>query len=133
MYTAVLEFIDALTELPGETWLAIGRAIREHPDRLSELSSARAILDVTIADRHLALSAWHVKDAIETLAFVAGRDLGNISARDRRFFDETHAAAEEAALAVLARPYLADADFAVLYAPFAHQLPAPAPDTASAA
>ncbi len=131
MYTSVLEFIDALGELPRDTWLAIGRTVRADSDRLAPLSVARAILDLIIADRHLGLAAWHVADAVETVAFVAGRDLRDSSARDRRSFQEAHAAAEEAALALLARAYLADADFAVLYAPFAEYVPAPVPDSAS--
>ncbi len=76
-------------------------------------------MNASVAHNGLGLAAWHVRDAVETIAFLKSRNNPNLSRSDRRVFAAAHAAAEDAALATLTRQHLSAQDFAVLCAPFA--------------
>jgi hypothetical protein len=117
-------FVDRLAELPLTAWLEIGRSLAVDADFQAARSTARAILDATIADRELSIAAWYAKDAVETSAFLASHPSGRLSPPERRAFAAAHGAAEVAALALLAEDHLSAADFAVLYLPFADEVPA---------
>lgn len=111
-------FLDRLGELPLSEWLDIGRAIETDRNALAQRSTAWVILDATIADRQLSVAAWYVRDAVETVAFLARNSGPKLSRTDRRAFAGAQGAAEEAALAVLARAHLSAQDFDALCAPF---------------
>jgi len=76
------------------------------------------MLGATINGRGLAVAAWYACDAIETSAFYASR-AKRWTPSDRRAFAAAYAAAEDAALALLARQFVPAADCATLVAPFA--------------
>ena len=107
-------FVDGLAELPFSRWPA--------PTTSAGHATAAALLDAVLADRRLAVTAWYVRDLVETSAHLAGCDARGARAceRDRRRACEL---AELAALALLVRPLLPAGDFGALYAPFAFVLP----------
>lgn len=115
---AVNTFADGLAELPVSAWLDAGRSVMSAASRVASRSTSYAILEATINDRGLAVAAWYVRDAIETSAFYASRSVNRWTRVDRRAFAAAHAAAEEAALALLARAFLSAQDLAILSAPF---------------
>jgi hypothetical protein len=114
---AARSFAERLADLPAGAWLELGRALLR--DRLLNppRATASAILGATINGRGLAVAAWYVCDAIETSAFYASHARG-WTPGDRRAFAAAHAAAEDAALALLARRFVPVADWATLIAPF---------------
>lgn len=116
-------FVDRLVELPIGEWLAIGRRQIDAATAAMQHATAFAILEATIGVRGLGVAAWYVYDAVETSAFLATNSVSQWTAGERRVFSAAHAAAEDAALALLARDKLAPEDFATLVAPFEHLLP----------
>ena len=117
---AVDGFADRMAELPCSSWLAVGRPHIENASRLSLRAAPRAILEATINDAGLALAAWYVRDAIDTSAYYASIPVRRWTSAERRCFAAAHAVAEDAALALLTRAFLASEDFDILCAPFAH-------------
>jgi hypothetical protein len=115
---AVNEFADRLAELPVGAWLDVGRSMLAGSPSTTRRATPFAILEATINDRGLAVAAWYVRDAIETSAYYATCSVPRWTSMERRVFAAAHAAAEEAALALLAREYLSRADFDALYSPF---------------
>jgi hypothetical protein len=113
----VAPFVDGLGVLTLEEWLDIGRVILADRDGLSSRVTAWVILEATIADRRLDVAAWYVRDAVETMAYLARRT-APLSRSERRLFMAAHGGAEEAALAVMAREHMAVLDFEALVAPF---------------
>lgn len=111
------EFADRLGELPLSAWLAAGREALE-PNTAAERGARCAILEATISDRGLAVAAWYVCDTIDTAAYYGLAPLRRRGAVERRSFAAAHAAARDAALAILARRHLGPEDFAALTAPF---------------
>jgi hypothetical protein len=116
--SSVDAFVDRLAELTLDQWLDVGHRLVTNQETLALRSTSWAIMDATIADRRLGLAAWHARDAVETMAYVASAAAPRLSRRDRRLFAAAHAAAEDATLAVLVRGHLSPQDFAVLCAPF---------------
>jgi len=116
---AVNAFADRLAELPLSEWLAVGRTLVEDPSIYAHRETPYAILETTVNDRRLGVAAWYVRDAIETSAYYASQPMKRWTSAERRAFAAAHAAAEEAALAILARVHLGAEDFAALCAPFA--------------
>jgi hypothetical protein len=115
--SAVDGFADRLAEEPLATWLSIGGSIVDTPSNPLR-STSFAILEATINAGGLAVAAWYVRDAIDTSAYYASPPLRRWTARERRCFAAAHAAAEEAALALLARDLLSADDFGTLCTPF---------------
>jgi hypothetical protein len=116
---AVNAFADRLAELPVLAWLAVGRTLINDPSIYALRGTPYAILEATINNRGLAVAAWYVRDAIETSAYYASRSILKWTSKERRAFAAAHAAAEDAALAILARPHLGAGDAAALCGPFA--------------
>lgn len=117
-------FVDRLSELPRETWVAVGRRLAENVELQGRRATARLLLDAAIADRGLSLAAWYVKDAVETSAFLAARTAVGMTRSERRAFACAHGAAEVCALALLTERSLPVSDFETLYRPFADEVPA---------
>jgi hypothetical protein len=115
---AVNEFADRIADLPLAAWIDAGRSVIADRSSLEPRSTAFAILATTINDRGLAVAAWYARDAIETSAFYASQSATRWNPGDRRAFAAAHAAAEDAALALLARNFQSVADRGVLCAPF---------------
>jgi hypothetical protein len=116
---AVNAFADRLAEASVLAWLAVGRTLVDDPSSFAMRETSYAILEATINTRGLAVAAWYVRDAIETSAYYAGRSILKWTSKERRAFAAAHAAAEDAALAILAQEHLSAEDFAALCAPFA--------------
>lgn len=120
-------FVDRLAELPMAAWLTVGRALIA--DRTGEYARAKAfaILEETIGSHELEVAAWYVRDAVETSAFLASAPMSRWTSEERRAFAAACAAAEEAALALLARDHLPDREFNALYAPLQRYVALDAP------
>lgn len=120
----VNDFVERLAEVPLATWLDVGRSLERQSESGSKRSTAWGILDATIAARGLGMDAWYAREGVETSAFLASRSAPTWTKTNRRLFAAAHSAAEEAALALLAREHLSSEDFYLLYAPFAARIPA---------
>jgi hypothetical protein len=109
-------FADRLAELPVLAWLTVGRTLIDNPSIYARRETPYAILEATINDQDLAVAAWYVRDAIETSAYYASHSIVKWTSKERRAFAAAHAAAEDAALAILAQEHLSAEDFAALCA-----------------
>jgi hypothetical protein len=129
-------FVDGLCDLPLESWLAIGRAAMVNRGS-DAYAGAWSAVEHAIAQQNLALAAWHIRDEIETLAYLACHSGVPVWRSDRPAFAAAHGAVEDAALALLVRDYVSVADVDRLCAPFASYAsfenrvvsPAPADDS----
>jgi len=110
-------FAERLAHLPTPAWLAVGHSLLRDVSSHAPRATASALLVATINGRGLAIAAWYACDAIETSAFYASRVRGWRPA-DRRAFATAYAAAEDAALALLAREFLPTSHCAMLCEPF---------------
>jgi hypothetical protein len=114
---AAQSFVERLADLPALAWLEVGRALLRDRSSNTPRVTACAMLAATIKGRGLAVAAWYACDAIETSAFYASR-AKRWTPSERRALAAAHAAAEDAALALLARQFVPAADCATLVAPF---------------
>lgn len=112
------DFLDRLADLPLTAWLATGRALSSDREALDVRQRAWEMLDAAIASHGLGFTAWSMRDAVETIAFLKTRELREWTPAERRYFASAHGAAEAATLAVLARDHLSDHDFQALVASF---------------
>jgi hypothetical protein len=117
-----LLFVDALAAVPASSWVDIGRSLLADHEGLPNRVTAWAALNAIIADRQLRIATWYVRDALKTGVFLARRSGRLHSLADRRAFYAACDAAEDCALAYLALPRLAAADFDALCRPFAQHV-----------
>lgn len=110
----VHRFVDALCELPLAHWLRIGRRVAGDQQGVAVRVATRALLDRVLVEQRLGIAAWHVRDAVETVAFLATRTAPPLSRAERRELMTAQDAAEEAALALLAREHLPEAAYETL-------------------
>jgi hypothetical protein len=123
-------FLDRLERLSRAEWLETGRRVLARSAGGSEPSVQQAAdaLDAVIAERQLGVTAWLVRDAIETVAHVASCAGDPAEGRrhpappctksERTSLKAARVAAERAVLAHLARPWLARAAYLALVNPF---------------
>jgi hypothetical protein len=123
-------FLDRLNAMPRAAWLEIGRRVlvlpaAGHPAR----AAAVAALDALVVGRRLAVTAWLVRDAVETAFHLArgapscprpgGRWRAPVGPpTDRPLLRAAYDAARITALAHLARPWLSREQYVALLAPF---------------
>jgi hypothetical protein len=115
--TAFNTFVDQLTQLPYAGWLHIGRTLAgdsEPPVR----QAARGDVARAIADHRLAVAAWLARDAVDTVVYLATRPMARASRSDQRLVASAHRAAEAAALAIVAAPYVSATSLRTLCEPF---------------
>lgn len=117
-------FLDRVAELPLEAWLQIGRAVSA-ADAVEGRVAAWQAIDRAIVEHELQVAAWHVRDAVDTLAFLT-QSSGGRSRRDRLVLAAAHGATEDAALAILISDHAPREHVERLCAPFA-PLAAPTP------
>jgi hypothetical protein len=117
--TQVNAFVDWLASLPLALWLDVGRSVASERTRVMARGSAWEELQRALCAQELQIGAWFVRDAVETAAFLASHSVRRWSAADRRWFAAAHGAAETAALALLARPFLEAEQFEALCEPLA--------------
>lgn len=119
--SAVLEdvnrFAERLDELPAQAWIEVGSSLLRDRSGSARRATAFAVLDATLNGCGLAVAAWYACDAIETAAFYASR-ASDWTSSDRRAFAAARAAAEDAALAILARRFVPATECATLVEPF---------------
>jgi len=115
-------FIERLGDLPLDSWLAIGRAVIAARSATA-YASAWSSVERAIAKHDLGLAAWHVRDDVETIAYLASHSGAPLSRLDRPVFAAAHGAAEDAALALLVHSTIPPADLELICAPFVTQLP----------
>lgn len=111
-------FVDQLVDLPASEWEAVGRAVAADHAALLVRRAAWTAIDGAITDHGLGMTAWYVRDAVDTAAFLASRGVSRWSPDGRRMFAAAHGAAEVAALALLARTRLGADTLSVACAPF---------------
>jgi hypothetical protein len=116
---AVDEFVNLLCELPLADWLVIGHALIADRVGAAARVVAFARLQGAIAAFRMQLEAWHVRDSVDTAAFTAASGITSWTRANRRAFAATHAAAEDAGLALLVGDALSAEDRRLLAAPFA--------------
>jgi hypothetical protein len=116
-FERVNDFVDRIAALPVASWLEIGRSIICGAPSTAQRSCARTALEKAIASHELSVTAWFICDAVETSAFIASYGHPHRST-ERRRFAAAQRAAEESALAMLVKPLLDVASFAILTAPF---------------
>jgi hypothetical protein len=116
-------FIDALAALPFEQWLNVGRALQNPATARPTRSTARAILEGVMAEQGQLVSAWYVRDGVDTAVFPATTVAASGTRPHRLLVAAAHGAAEEAALALMVGATLPAIDFDVLYAPFIQVIP----------
>lgn len=117
-------FVECVAELPVAEWLEAGDAIAGDAIAgdgalLPVRQQVWLALEAAIGDHGLGLQAWRVRDGVETAVCLVTRDASCWTAKTRRLFASAHAAAEAAALALLARDHLSKEAFATLTKPFA--------------
>jgi hypothetical protein len=117
-------FVEGLCDLPLENWLAIGRAVMAIRTSAG-YADAWSAVERAIAKRDLALAAWHMRDEIETIAYVVSHVGAPLSRANRPAFAAAHGAAEDAALALLVRGCVSAMDIDLLCTPFASTIVAP--------
>jgi hypothetical protein len=111
-------WVDQLTDLSQTQWLAIGGALAaDHRGTLVRHDARRAV-DAALETGALRLAAWYVRDALETAVFTISQGMPPCSRDERGRFAVAHDAAQAAALAQLAAPYLSNDTVDVLCAPF---------------
>ena len=85
-------------------------------------ASAWSTVERAIAKRDLGLAAWHVRDDLETIAYLASHSGAPLSRADRPVFAAVHGAAEDTALALLVHSSISPADLELICAPFGLQV-----------
>jgi hypothetical protein len=123
-------FLEELEGLSRAEWLETGRRVlaRAAGDSGASVQQAADVLDAVIAQRQLGVTAWLLRDAVETVAYGArcASDPGvarrhpapPCTTSERTDLSAARVAAERAALAYLARPWLSRAAYLTLVAPF---------------
>jgi hypothetical protein len=102
-------FLDQLEEMPPARWLEVGRRVLARDPAAQALASdAASGIDGIIRARRLGVTAWLVRDAVETAALLLRT---GISEGDRALHTAARRAAEQAALARLTRPWLERAHY----------------------
>jgi hypothetical protein len=114
-------FVTQLSALPAPAWASVGQSIARETAREREARlAARARLTSLIADRGLRVTAWRIADAVDTVSFLAVDGMRRTSpSRTNRALHDARRAAQDLALACLARPFLSAADLGMMLAPFA--------------
>ena len=125
--TRVHHFVDALCALSLAAWLEMGQRLLGDELGAAARAAAWTALDAAIAERRLGVAVWHVRDAVETAAFLATRRVPRMSRVERRAMVAAQGAAEEAAIALLAREHVRPADYETLAAPFGAWIPVGVP------
>lgn len=117
---AVQQFFSGLRRLPLDAWARGSRSVRIDPqgraEEPMELKAARAKLRLALdrMPRALGRAKGRVKDIIEVASDFTDTKV-TCAAMQR--------VAITAVLALIARPYLAEDEFAMLYGPFAELIP----------
>jgi hypothetical protein len=114
----VEQWLDALAQLPPEHWFAVGRACASDVSGRRRRATARALLEAIVADQRIALTAWFIRDMVQTAAHSAAGAASRARPSARRDFATARSAAAWATLAIATQAWLPCVDRQALCAPF---------------
>lgn len=112
------QWLDALGELPLEEWVRIGERFASHEHGFVTTTRACRRVEKAIDQQKLEVTAWLVRDLVETATYPVQRELARRPRRVRAQFALARMAAEWTALAMACQASLQPADREVLCAPF---------------
>jgi hypothetical protein len=111
-------WLDALAALPLDEWTRIGQQCVQRDHAMLAMTRACSRVETAIADHDLAVTAWLVRDAVETATYHVRRHAACQPRRVRAQLTVARMAAEWAALALATQPWLTAGDLNDLCAPF---------------
>lgn len=111
-------WLDALATLSLDEWMRIGDRCLQRDESTLAMARACARIEKAISAHDLAVTAWLVRDVVETATYHVRRQGACRSRRARSQLAVARMAAESAALAMAAQPFIAATDLDLLCAPF---------------
>jgi hypothetical protein len=111
-------FIDRLAAQPLSRWLDLGRVLVSDRSGLRERQRAWRRVDSVIAAHALSVSAWYIRDAVDTIVFLCSCERQRWTGDERLALAAAHAAAEAAALSLLVQGLADEREVELLCAPF---------------
>jgi hypothetical protein len=103
---AVSEFVDRVSQLPLAEWIAVGQVAASCQSVAPTPAHVHAQVQQALANKHLLLRAWEIRDAIDSLALRRREGL-RLNAQDIMLITMAGSAMRDAALALLVRDDLA--------------------------
>jgi hypothetical protein len=115
---ALERWLDALHAFSCDDWIAIARSA----DALSAANcdNARKAISEAITRHRLHLTAWFIRDMVDTAACVMTLNGAGATRRSRHQFAQGRMHAEWAALAIATQCWLSPRDYDVLCCPFSN-------------
>lgn len=120
-------FVDRMVDLPLSTWLTIGETLMADREGLVVRQRAWNEVEAAIAEAGLGMPAWHVRDAVETAAYLVSRYMRCWSREERCRFAAAQGAADAAALSLLAQAHISTETLGTLVEPFTADIHLPSP------
>ncbi len=111
-------WLDSVGELTLTEWTRIGSECAQRDHALLAMTRACVRVENAIAANELAVMAWLIRDAVETVTDHVRRQAARQSRRVRSQLAVARMAAEWAALAMATQQFIAPADLDTLCAPF---------------
>ena len=117
------QWLDAVGELPLEEWVRIGERFASHEHGFVTTTRACRRVAKAIDQQKLEVTAWLVRDLVETATYHVQREMARRPRRVRAQLAVARMAAEWAALAIACQAPLQSAEREVLCAPFGEPSP----------
>lgn len=111
-------WIDALATLPIDAWLRAGNRCVQRDHTALTITRACGRVEKAIAAHELAVTAWFIRDMVETATWRVRRAAVRRPSRVRAELAVARMAAEWAALAIATQSWLDAADLDALLGPF---------------
>jgi hypothetical protein len=102
---ALSEFVDRVSRLAVADWIAVGQVAASCQSVAPTPAHVHAQVQHALANNHLLLRAWEIRDAIDSLAIRRRGEL-RLNVRDVMLLTTAAAAVYDAAIALLLRDYL---------------------------
>jgi hypothetical protein len=124
------QWLDSLGGLSLDEWMRVGEGCLQREHSMLAMTRACARVEKAIAAHELGVTAWLVRDLVETATHHVRRQGARRSRRTRSQLAVARMAAEWAALAMATQQFIGAADLDALCAPF--ERPVKQPESASA-
>jgi hypothetical protein len=111
-------WLDSLDELTLAEWTRIGEQCTKRDQAMLAMTRACARVEKAIAAHELGVTAWLLRDMVETATSRVRQHAARRSRRVRSQIAVARMAAEWAALAMMTRQFIAAADLDTFCAPF---------------